>query len=125
MIVVVGLVVHFLGTSMCDNEIISEAFSPDKTRRVVVFQRGCGATTGFNTQVSVLLAGRSLPNTVGNLFIGDADHGAAPAGLNGGPRVRVKWEDARSLTITHHPKVRIFKSEPVIDGVQVKYVTLQ
>jgi hypothetical protein len=110
---------------MCDNEIISEALSPDKTRRVVVFQRGCGATTGFNTQVSVLLTGRRLPNTEGNLFIGDTDHGAAPASLNGGPRVRVKWEDAHSLTITHHPKVRIFKSEPVIDGVQVKYVTLQ
>lgn len=110
---------------MCDNEIISETPSPDKTRKVVVFQRGCGVTTGFNTQVSVLSAGRTLPNSEGNLFIGDTDHGVAPSGLGGGPEVRVKWDDAHFLTITHHPKVRIFKSEPVIDGVQVKYVTMQ
>ncbi len=33
----------------CKNEIVSENPNPDKTLKVVIFQRDCGATTGFTT----------------------------------------------------------------------------
>jgi hypothetical protein len=39
---------------LCGNDPISETPSPNGQMKVVVFQRDCGATTGFSTQVSVL-----------------------------------------------------------------------
>lgn len=110
-------------SDLCGNEVISESPSPDGTKRLVVFQRDCGATTGFSTQASVLPAKVPLPNEKGNLFISDTDHGAAPSGLGGGPSVTVTWESAQSVALTYHPKVRVFKSESDAGGVQVRYVT--
>lgn len=109
--------------AMCGNEVISEFPSPDGTKRLVVFQRDCGATTDFSTQASVLPARTPLPNEKGNLFISDTDHGAAPAGPSGGTSVTVRWESAQSVVLIYHPKVRVFKSELDAGGVQVRYVT--
>src|SRR4051812_3963383 len=47
--------------SECKNQIIKEIPSPNGQFKVILFERGCGATTGFNTQVSVLPAGADLP----------------------------------------------------------------
>jgi hypothetical protein len=57
------------GPDMCGNEVISESHSPDGAKKIVVFQRGCGATTGFSTQASLLLSDMPLPNKPGNLII--------------------------------------------------------
>ena len=35
----------------CENQLLSEVLSPDQVYRAIVFQRSCGATTGFSTQV--------------------------------------------------------------------------
>ena len=52
---------------LCSNSIFSEAASPSGAYKVVIFDRGCGATTGFSTQVSVLKATNdALPNQPGN-----------------------------------------------------------
>jgi hypothetical protein len=48
--------VHYVGENwefMCGNYVVAEKISPDGRRKVVVFQRDCGATTGFSTQVSL------------------------------------------------------------------------
>ena len=55
----------------------------------VVFSLSCGATTGFSTQVSVLSTQDAPPDSGGNAFIADADHGKAPLRSHGVPRVRV------------------------------------
>ncbi len=107
---------------MCGNEIISQLPSPDGKRKVVVFQRDCGASTGFSTQVSVLAANTPLPNKGGNLFIADTDHDAAPSGPGGGPSVKVVWENAQSIALTHHPRARVFEAETEVGGVQARYV---
>ncbi len=56
---------------LCANEVYAEVLSPDKTHRAVVFQRDCGATTGFSTHISVLGLGEELANESGNVFIAD------------------------------------------------------
>ncbi len=103
---------------MCGNDIVSELPSPDGLRKVVVFERDCGATTGFSTQVSVLLANATLSNKEGNLFIADTDHDAAPSGPGGGPGVRVVWENAQSIVLAHHAKARVFRAETEVEGVR-------
>lgn len=39
----------------------------------MIFNRGCGATVGFNTQVSVLSAEAALPDAEGNVLVVDDD----------------------------------------------------
>jgi len=108
--------------SACGNEILAEIASPDGLKRVVVFERDCGATTGFSTQASLLPTGTALPNESGNLLVADAAHGAAPAGRGGGgPNVEVVWANSHSLVVRTHPKARVFKAKKNLDGVQVAY----
>ncbi|TAK91718.1 MAG: hypothetical protein EPO06_03170 [Burkholderiaceae bacterium] len=109
---------------MCGNELLAEYPSPDNKYRAVVFERDCGATTGFSTQVSILKAGFPLRNEAGNLFSADTDHGKAPDGPGGGPAVHVSWVDVRTIKLTHHARARIFFSRPQVAEITVSYATI-
>ena len=111
------------GSGLCGNDVVSEVPSPGGTHRIVVFQRDCGATTGFSTQVSLLSGRKRLPNEPGNLFRADTDRGRAPSGPGGGPAVQVRWLDEHRVLLVHHPAVRVFHAERKRDGVQVEYRT--
>jgi hypothetical protein len=78
--------------------------------RAVVFNRGCGATTGFNTQVSIFVAGRDLPDAAGNTLIVDDK-----------VQLRVQWTSDTSLTISGPLSTQIFKKESKVEDVQVSY----
>ena len=96
---------------MCGNDILRSVPSPDGKLTVVVFQRDCGATTGFSTQGSVLRSGEKLPNESGMLFIMDDNDGAAPTGPGGGPEAQVKWEGNRQVLIQHHPRAQVYSAQ--------------
>ena len=102
-----------LGPDLCANQIYQEVYSADRTLKAVVFQRDCGATTGFSTQVSVLPAGETLGNDVaGNLYI-----------TNGRPadsRLLLQWTSQRSMLIQGHVTDAI-KQEKMIGDVAVSY----
>lgn len=60
----------YLGVGgLCNNEIYAEVPSPDSRYKAVIFQRDCGATTGFSTQISILPADNTLENDSGNIFV--------------------------------------------------------
>jgi hypothetical protein len=102
---------------------LSEVRSPDGEWKVVVFERDCGATTGFSTQASLLGWNERLPeNDGGNLFIADTNHGAAPAGPGGGPPLQVTWTSMRSVVLRSPRGVRVFKAETRVLGVPAVYV---
>ena len=117
------LVLHMLGAAVgaaiCDNELIARITSPDSSRDAVVFERDCGATTDFTTQVSILARGQSLPPETGNAFIADRGNGAAPAGPRGGPALEVRWLGQELLQIRHDPRVRVFKTGGKTHGVRI------
>ena len=106
---------------MCDNQVISTTELPEVGRKVVVFQRDCGATTGFSTQVSMLEIGKQLPNESGNLFTADTNHGRAPGGDAGGPVVRVEVISAKQVRILHHPDARVFNHQNQWQGIAIEY----
>jgi len=54
---------------MCANDIFSEVVSPNQSLKAVTFQRDCGATTGYSTQISIIKNSASLPNDGGNVLI--------------------------------------------------------
>jgi hypothetical protein len=111
----------YLVPDLCGNEVIAEYPSPSTKHRVVVFERNCGATTGFSTQASILGIEEALENEGGNVFAADTDRGAAPSGPGGGPSLSVTWETEDSVAFSYHPKTRVFRKEPEIGGVKVIY----
>lgn len=113
-----------LGNFGVDNYIIDEVYSPDDKYKAVIFDRDTGATTDFNTQISIISSKSSLPNDPGNLFIADTNHGRAPSGKGGGPEVTISWISSTEIIITYHRKARIFKQEGSIKSIQAKYTYL-
>ncbi len=106
----------------CGNQVVGTFTAPDGLKKAVVFQRDCGATTGFSTQISILPLSHDLPNESGNVFVADCDHGSAPAAAHGGPEVHLSWADSNHLEVRFHPKARVFRSEPSRDEVEITYV---
>lgn len=74
---------------LCGNTLLAETPSPEGNLRAVVFERNCGATTSFSTQVSVIESGSTLPNEGGNVFIATTGHGKAPSDQGWGPDVQI------------------------------------
>jgi len=56
---------------MCDNDIYKRYRAPNGKLKAVIFQRNCGATTGFSTQISILAANEDLDNEEGNIYVID------------------------------------------------------
>ena len=82
-----------------------------------MFERNCGATTGFSTQVSVLRKSPNLPNGSGNVFVADG----APWTRDLAPSLfGMKWQNAKTLQINHPAGVRIYKSKKTIGGVAIQ-----
>lgn len=102
----------------CVNEIYSEVQSPGNKYKAVAFQRDCGATTGFSTQISILNLGDALENDSGDIYI-----------IAGHPeRVSPKmiWINDRELVIETTFKGDEYKAEKgwgMFDEVKITYST--
>ena len=121
LIALASIGLYVLSDSMCQNEVLSDVSSPDGKYRAVTFQRDCGATSGFSTQVSVIRSWWYLRNVSGNVFVADSNHGKAPSGPGGGPVVQVVWLSPSVLSISYHPDVRVFESKSAAGDVSVSY----
>lgn len=100
----------------CGNTLLCEATSPNRDKRAVVFERDCGATTGFSDHVTILAARQHLPNEGGNAFIVDDGHGSVPR-----RGVEVQWQSSDRLVISYPASARIFRQELRVNGVTVIY----
>ena len=66
--------------SLCGNTLLAETPSPEGNLRAVVFERNCGATTSFSTQVSVdaALRAASTGRELSELGVSRAERGPTP-----------------------------------------------
>ena len=120
------IAVAVLGTACalidpCDNGSLKEFKSQSGKWKVVVFERSCGATTDFSTQVSVLPTDSSLPRKPGNALIIDSNHGAVAVDRNGLIDVRVTFTSDASLTLEYSAQARVFLQATNIDGVLIQH----
>lgn len=69
-VTLIGMFFYFT-SDMCGNYLHSESISPNGRYKAVIFQRDCGATTGFSTQISIVKTSEVLKNRPGNIFIVD------------------------------------------------------
>ncbi len=86
---------------MCSNDVLQSLTSPDGKAKAVVFERGCGATTGFSTQISLLGSGDELPNKSGDVF--DAYN---ESGGKRDPFAIAAWKNNQTLVVTYHKRTR-------------------
>ena len=94
----------------CENEPVSSVTSPSGRLRAVVFYRGCGATTGFNTQLSILPLDDTVPDDGGNAFIAD---GTVP--------LKLQWISDAELVVSGSQGSKPFKQERRLNGVEITY----
>jgi hypothetical protein len=104
----------------CHNTVASRSLSPDGAFEAVPFQRDCGATTGFSTQISIL-SPKDQPAGGGNAFIADDDHGVARVGSWQGSWAEAKWLAPDQLLIRYDAKSRLFKKSENVFGVRITY----
>jgi hypothetical protein len=100
----------------CGNRILSDVPSPNATKHAVIFERDCGATTDFSTQLSILSEREQLDNKGGNTFVADSNHGRAHSVY-----VNVKWSGEDRLTVIYPAAVRVFHNEQRVNGVTVVF----
>jgi hypothetical protein len=101
-----GLLFWSAGNLLCGSELFQEAYSPNGKYKVIVFQRDCGATTGFSTHISIIKSSTPLRNQHGNVFQAD--------GYPGWFSKKITWEDDQHVIIEHNGK-------PIPDVLKNKY----
>ena len=74
---------------LCKNELVQTLRSPDGRFDAVVFTRSCAASTGYNTQLSIVPARSGVADAEGNALV-----------VRGDPRIVVRWETRRRLRVT-------------------------
>ncbi len=113
------------GSGWCANKQIAASDSPDRRAKVVVFERDCGATTDFSTQVIILPPGEELEDRRGNVLVMDSDHGRAATGPGAGPWVEAHWLSPDSILIRFDSAARILQQSVVVGHVKVRYVGIR
>jgi hypothetical protein len=102
-----------LGTGMCGNEVFQEALAPNGNLKAVLFQRDCGATTDFSTQISLVSISEEQPIESGNVFI-----------MEGHPKdknIEITWLNPTELLIRHTAGLQANKQETLLNGVTITY----
>jgi len=96
----------------CSDRIISSVSSPDAYYAAELFERDCGATTGFNRQVAIRDGDDEFDGDRGVVFV-----------IEGRPSISLRWESERELSIVYErePDTEVFRSEPDWQDVRVEY----
>lgn len=95
----------------CDTVVKNVAKSPDSKKQVVMFERECGATAGFNTQASVAPIGRSF----------SADRNPAFFVVAGRHNLNIAWIGNAIVEIAIPQGEKVYKSEASADDVAIRY----
>jgi hypothetical protein len=98
---------------MCGNYPFAEATSPGGQLTAHLFQRDCGAASGFSTQIAILASSESLPNRAGNIFIADGH----PEDNN----ASISWQDAHTLVVVIKSEATRHLARTKYRGVNINY----
>jgi predicted small secreted protein len=99
----------------CGINIFQEVYSPNQEHKVVIYERSCGASTGFRTHISIIKNNYSVTaNNLGNIFRASGN----PAWLN----IKVNWQDENYVVIEYDENITPSFIENSFQNIVVKYV---
>lgn len=91
----------------CGNSLAQELPSPDGRFKAVVFERSCGASTGFSSNISILAANGILPDSSGNLFVSEGH----PAHIGISLRWQTTAQGQQQLQVATKSKVQVTRAD--------------
>ena len=109
----------------CGNEIVVRVPSPSGAHEAVVFERACGATTGWSTQVAIIGRGAIFneePTFWRATQSGDVlvlKDRAAREGVEG-LSVVPSWSDDTHLVLAYDAGTVVAHSRDLVDGIAVE-----
>jgi hypothetical protein len=104
----------------CDIKMISAIKSPDGRKDAGLFEKSCGATTGFTYQIYIAdLGDTSLQNGSLILHFGRNRDFSWPE--NRKEFAQISWRDTNILDVALRHPARIFDEEKSAKGVSVVY----
>jgi hypothetical protein len=109
---IITLAASLCGCSLnmpCENEVLSRTPSPNGRTEAVLFNRSCGATTGYARHITIIPKA-SEPHGAGDIFIADGE-----------PAVTVRWAGDRELVVRYAPDAHVLKKEPAYSAVAIRY----
>lgn len=104
----------------CRDVLVQAVDAPAGGMKAVLFQRDCGATTSFSTQISIIASNEALSGG-GNVFVADDDHGAAAGAAWGGPWAELEWLSPTRLLVRYDKNARVFSTIGRQGGIDVVF----
>jgi hypothetical protein len=95
----------------CETEVVKTLPSPNGDRNLIVFHRDCGATTDFNTQISLLPSGQRF----------SFDKFPAFFSVGGSYDLKVNWLSNDEIQITVPKAERVYRRDRSPRGAVVVY----
>lgn len=101
----------------CENSARKILSSPNGERKAVIFERGCGATVGAITGISVLPAELQLDNDAsGNVLLADAAFQQEGEEVN----FDVEWHSNTKLVV-RYTQSKFLRTNLEAEGVAIKF----
>lgn len=104
----------------CGTEVLTRLDAPDKSAAAVLFQRDCGASTGFSTQIAIIVGNQKISDA-NTIFVVDTNGGKAPGAAWGGPWASAEWASPKQLSVAYDGSARVFKTSDRIDDIAITY----
>lgn len=103
--------IYFSDALGCETKVHSELLSPSGDFKAIVFEKECGATTNFNTQVSLLPLNEKF----------DSEQYPPVLIVDGRIRLPIVWIDAYRLKISVPPDTTVYRKDRQYKGIQIDY----
>jgi hypothetical protein len=110
-VVALGIAYFVIDFGACKTVVRSSVPSPDGNKSIVIFEKECGATVGFNTQASIAPAGNSF----------SPDKNPAFFAISGEQSVMARWLENSAVEITVIPGGQVFRSEQSVGDIKIVY----
>lgn len=98
--------------SLCGSSDEYDVYSPDKTKKAIVYLYSCGATTGYTTRIALANPNDKLTDTTQSSDIYAVDY----AGID-----KITWLNNHHMLIEHNQTREIFYWDNVHDGIKIDF----
>ncbi|MBT2649169.1 hypothetical protein J7E52_21100 [Bacillus sp. ISL-34] len=99
----------FLFEDMCGNDIKQKTPSPSGENVAYIFERSCGATTGYSPQLSILNTDDDFQNESGNTFRSDNNFS-------------IEWLNEKNLKVIYDKSSETSEMDKKVNGIKIEYV---
>ncbi|OHD83799.1 MAG: hypothetical protein A2Y52_06620 [Sulfuricurvum sp. RIFCSPLOWO2_02_43_6] len=98
-------------TSLCGSSDQYDVYSPDKTKKAIVYLYSCGATTGYTSVVTLANAHETLEDTplIADVF------------RIKGENIHLQWINNNNLHIDYNQSQKVFHSSKEFNGVRIDF----